>query len=80
MKIGQTKKIGDFLADHIGQEIPAIHLHQMGSGKANGFCASLSRRISDLREQGMDITCRKETTVGGQINSHYTLNAIKEIK
>ena len=53
-------------------EINAPFLHQTGSGKANGYCASMSRRISDLRKMGLNIVKTKDEYVDGQRNTAYT--------
>lgn len=73
MKMSQSDKIWKFLTENQGKEIPAVVLHRVGSGKENGFCASLSRRISDIRAFGGQITCRKQNQPDGQIHSFYTL-------
>jgi len=52
MKISQSAKISTFITENKGKEIQAVVLHRIGSGKENGFCASLSRRISDIRAYG----------------------------
>lgn len=73
MKTSQAANIWTHLDKYKGVEVPAVDLHRIGSGKQNGFCASLSRRISDLRAMGYNITCRKETQKNGQIHSFYTM-------
>lgn len=71
-KQGQSARIRQYLFDHWGEEIPAVVLHRIGSGKPNGWCASLSRRISDLRDGCYDVRCRREV-VNGQHQTYYTL-------
>jgi hypothetical protein len=56
---GQRQRILERLKQ--GGEVPAIELHRIGSGKENGFCASLTRRISEIREAGFFVDCRKLT-------------------
>ena len=68
----QTKRILDLLLEHKGREVPSVDLHRAGSPSGNGFCGSLSRRISDIRELGYTVDCRKEQ-VGQQIHTFYTL-------
>ena len=67
---GQRQRILDALLK--GKEIPAIDLHKIGSGNNNGFCASLSRRISEIRDEGYDVICRKENH-DGKTHTFYTL-------
>ena len=69
----QTTRILAHLLDHRGDEVSALTLHKHGSGKPMGFVASLSRRISDARENGWHITCRSEW-VNGQRQTYYTLH------
>lgn len=72
---GQIQRILERLQQ--GDEIPAIELHRAGSGKEHGFCASLSRRISDLRDAGHVVHCRKERQPDGTLHTFYTLNRIQ---
>ena len=67
---GQRARILERLLQ--GGEVPAVELHQIGSGKERGYCASLTRRISEIRDEGFDVVCRKET-VEGQVHTFYTL-------
>lgn len=69
---GQTKRILNLLLEAKGREVPAVDLHRAGSPNETGFCASLSRRISDVREMGYTVDCRKEQH-GNQIHTFYTL-------
>ena len=68
---GQRQRILDHLL--VSGEVPAVVLHRIGSGKENGWCSSFSRRISEIREQGFDVRCRKETQPNGQMHTFYTL-------
>jgi len=71
----QGKRIMELLLDNANDECRAIDLHHAGSGyKRSGFVASLSRRISDLRDAGNNITCRRETQRDGQVFTFYTLH------
>lgn len=72
-KQSQTFRIFSYLFDHMGEEIPAVTLHQIGSNKPNGFCASLSRRISDIRDAGYEVYCRRETQPDGVVHTYYTM-------
>lgn len=54
-------------------DISALDLHRAGSGKPDGFLASISRRISDLRQQGKNIVLSKRETVGGRVHTWYKL-------
>jgi hypothetical protein len=67
---GQRQRILDRLL--AGYEVPAVELHRIGSGKENGYCASLTRRISEIRDEGYDVICRKEM-VDGTMHTFYTL-------
>ena len=68
----QTKRILELLMENKGREVPSVDLHRAASPSGNGFCGSLSRRISDIRELGYTVDCRKEQ-VGQQIHTFYTL-------
>lgn len=49
-------------------------LHVEASGKPNGYCGSLSRRISDLRKLGLDVRkSRDERDKAGQRYTWYRL-------
>jgi len=69
---GQTQRILQHLYANKGREVASVDLHRIGSGKDNGFCASLSRRISDIRELGYTVDCRKEMQ-DGELHTFYTL-------
>lgn len=71
-KQSQTLRILQALTDANGEEVNGATLSRIGSGKPDGWTASLSRRISDIRAMGYNVTCRKET-VNGQVHSFYTL-------
>lgn len=68
---GQTKRIQKVFTDNPSREVAATTLHEAGSGKPFGWCGSLSRRISDLRELGMNIVMRDEYA-GRQRHTFYT--------
>lgn len=68
---GQAQRIADYFAEFPNVDIPAPLLHQVGSGKSLGYCASLSRRISDLRATGMDIQKTKDEYKEGQRRTAY---------
>ena len=55
MNDGQSKRILARLLANADKDVSAIDLHMAGSGTNNGFCASLSRRISDLRAMGHNV-------------------------
>lgn len=71
---GQRQRIFDALKS--GNEIAAVELHRIGSGKENGWCASFSRRISEIRAQlkleSKDVVCRKEIH-DGQLQTFYKI-------
>lgn len=67
---GQTRRILQRLLH--GDEVPAVELHRIGSGKELGFVASISRRISDVRDMGWNVVCRREV-VAGQTHTFYQL-------
>ena len=70
----QTARILAHLLENSNDECPAVDLHYVGSDyKRNGFVASLSRRISDCRQQGWHITCRREQNKQ-QVQTYYTLH------
>ncbi len=67
---GQRHRILERLLQ--GDEVRAVVLHRIGSGKEHGFVASLSRRISDIRSMGYSVTMRDE--YHGQVrHTFYTL-------
>lgn len=67
---GQRQRILDRLKQ--GGEVSGAELSRIGSGKENGWCASLSRRISDIRSAGNIVLCRKET-IDGQVHAYYQM-------
>lgn len=70
----QTYRILNYLKARPNQDVPAIELHKAGSGHEYGFCASLSRRISDIRKLDFDVTVsRDEWTPDGQRHTWYRL-------
>lgn len=69
---GQTIRLANLFRNSPMLEIPAIKLHPVGAGKDNGFCASLSRRISDLRKMGMNVEKTRDEYVDGQRQTAYT--------
>lgn len=73
MRTGQTRRILDYLLAHPGQEISALELHHAGSGSPYGFCASISRRISDLRKLGYDVQLSRDVMHNGQRFTWYCL-------
>lgn len=74
---GQRERIYKRLL--IGGKVSGAELSRIGSGKDNGWCASFSRRISEIREQlqraGKTVTCYK-TTVAGQLQTEYEITDI----
>lgn len=66
----QTSRILAALLAAKGEEVSRAELSRIGSGKDNGWCASLSRRISDIRKLGHPVRCKKQT-VEGQVQSRY---------
>ena len=69
---GQSSRIFACLNYNHGKEISATVLHNVGSSRGRGFCASLSRRISDIRDLGHHVQCRREV-VDGQTRTFYTM-------
>lgn len=55
------------------EDVPAVELHRVGSGKENGFCASLSRRVSDIRQMGFDLIVSIDRRMAGQRQTFYKL-------
>lgn len=47
----QSRRIYDYLKERAGEEVSAVKLHRIGSGKENGFCGSFSKRIWEAREE-----------------------------
>ena len=73
MKNGQSQRILKHLLEHPNKDVSAVDLHRIGSGKENGWCASLSRRVSDIRDLGYDLVKSKDKTVCGQRHTWYRL-------
>jgi len=71
---GQTQRILQRLLH--GDEVSAVELHRLGSGKEGGWCGSFSRRISDIRKLGYSVTCRSEMAEG-QRHTFYTLKEVE---
>lgn len=57
--------------------VPAPVLHRAASPNGEGYCGSLSRRISDLRKLGCVIVCRDEW-IGQQRHTFYQMLAASE--
>jgi len=68
---GQTQRILEHLLAHPNLDVQAVVLHRIGSGKEQGFCASLSRRISDLRAMGHNVVKSRDEVVNGQRQTWY---------
>ena len=77
---GQTKRILKHLLAHANEEVPSVMLHRIGSGKEHGYCASLSRRISDIRDLGYDLKMCREETVNGQRRTFYRLTIVPQME
>ena len=73
MRDGQSSRILRLLQKHPDKDVASVDLHMAGSGKNNGYCNSLTRRISDLRAQGHNIIVSKDVTVNGQRHTWYRL-------
>lgn len=43
-----------------GGRVPMVELSRIGSGKPDGWVASFSKRISELRASGATIICHEE--------------------
>mgnify|MGYP003347780036 CR=1 FL=1 len=69
---GQTFRLAQMFRDQPNVEIPAPELHRAASGKQQGYCGSLSRRISDLRMTGMNIEKTRDEYVGTERHTAYT--------
>ncbi len=64
MRQGQTQRLATAFELRPNHEISAVELHRIGSGSEFGWCASLSRRISDLRKAGYHIVKTSDVRVG----------------
>lgn len=73
MRTGQTQRILAYFQAHLGKEISALELHKAGSGNPYGFCASISRRISDLRKLGYDVRLTTNVVRDGHRYTFYTM-------
>ena len=70
---GQRQRILSRLLS--GDEVSAAELSRIGSGSDKGWCASFSRRISEIRDQGYGVTCRKEFQPDGSLHTFYKLTS-----
>ena len=69
----QTSRILQHLIDRIDLDVPSVDLQRVGSGKENGWCASFTRRISDIRKLGYNVIKSKEESVNGQRHTFYKI-------
>ena len=71
---GQTARLADFFRENPNVEHSAVVLHRVGAGNPEGWCASLSRRLSDLRAApySLNIVKTKDETVNNQRQTGYT--------
>lgn len=67
----QGERMAKAFIDAPDTDIPAVELHRIGSGKPNGFLASFSRRISDLRSQNLNIVKSVDKIVDGIRHTSY---------
>lgn len=56
----------------ICRKVTMPRLQRIASGKPNGFVACLTKRISELRKEGLNIACHKKY-VKGQLHTSYEL-------
>lgn len=68
----QSNRILKALQDAKGDYVPMPKLSRLGSGIRNGWTASFSRRISDLRKDGHCIN-KRETRKGFKRLTEYAL-------
>ena len=74
-KNGQTSRILKYLLKRKNREVSALDLHHVGSGSEYGWCASLSRRISDIRAMGFHLEKTRDVWDNGQRFTFYTLKS-----
>jgi hypothetical protein len=69
---GQTWRLLKHFQSNPNQDLPAYELHKVGAGHEYGWCASITRRISDLRKMGLNvIVSRDERDSQGQRQTWY---------
>ena len=68
---GQNARILAHFRAHPNEDIPAVELQRIGSGKSTGWCASFTRRIADCRELGNDIRLTRDEVINGQRRTWY---------
>lgn len=73
---GQAKRILAHLLENPDKEIPAVTLNRIGSGKENGWCASFTRRISDIRKLGYNVVKCYDFMVDGQRHTGYKIRRV----
>jgi len=74
-KNGQKIRILKYLLKHKNREVAAIDLQRAGSGSEYGWCASLSRRISDIRSMGFRLEKTRDVWDNGKRFTFYTLKS-----
>jgi len=68
---GQTWRLLRHFQLNPNQDIPALDLHKAGSGHEYGWCASITRRISDIRKMGFKVEVSRDEWHDGQRNTWY---------
>lgn len=69
----QSRRMADAFRAAPDTDISSVDLHRIGSGKENGWLASFSRRISDLRAQNLNVVKSIDKVVLGQRQTSYRL-------
>lgn len=71
LKTRQGNRLMAVFRNNPNEDISMPVLNRIASGSKNGFCASLSRRISDLRAAGWNIIKSRDEWHAGRRETHY---------
>lgn len=72
--MNQSHRILSKLKSAHGRFVPMPTLSRIGSGKRNGWCASFTKRVSELRNDGHVIQVRDEYKRGQRHTAYALVN------
>lgn len=78
LKGGQAQRLFDLFVSRPDEHISSLEIDRAGSGKENGWLKSPSRRISDIREAGLNVVCSKKERIDGQLRTYY-MNVVNPV-
>jgi hypothetical protein len=71
LKTRQGNRLLAVFRNHPNEDLSAATLSRIASGKKNGWCASFTRKISDLRQLGYNIIKSRDEWHAGRRETHY---------